>query len=57
MHKIYANIDKNAIDRMPTEHFDGRIITISTVAEADKATKYLEQFPIIGIDTGGHSSW
>ena len=41
MHKIYANIDKNAIDRMPTEHFDGRIITISTVAEADKATKYL----------------
>lgn len=51
MHKIYANIDKNTIDRMPTEHFDGRIITISTVAEADKATKYLEQFPIIGIDT------
>lgn len=51
MQKIYANIDKQTIEKMPRELFNGRIFTISTISEANKAVRYLEQFPIVGIDT------
>lgn len=51
MYKIHASIDKKDINDMPTELFGGRIFTISTVAEANKAAAYLKQFPVIGIDT------
>ena len=36
---------------MPLENFNGRIITVSTVSECDKATAYLQSFDFIGIDT------
>ncbi len=51
MLKIYANIDKRLIEQMPPVLFEGRIFTINTVEEADKAVKYLKTFPVIGIDT------
>ncbi len=51
MHKIYATIDKKDIGGMPAELFGGRIFTVSTIAEADKAAEYLKGFPVIGIDT------
>ena len=51
MHKIYANIDKLSINKMPVELFSGRIFTISTVSEAQKAVDYLKQFSILGLDT------
>lgn len=36
---------------MPTAAFDGRIITIDTVAETDKAVKALSGESVLGIDT------
>lgn len=51
MQKIYANIDKSLIEKMPIEHFRGRIIMISNTTEARKAVDYLKKFPAIGIDT------
>ena len=36
---------------MPIEIFNGRIFTISTISEAQKAVEYLKQFPILGLDT------
>lgn len=51
MQTIYANIDKSAIEQMETEQFDGRIITITTKTETDKAVSYLQSFPVVGIDT------
>lgn len=51
MQTIYANIDKQHIEKMPTILFDGRIFTITTVKEAQKAVSYLMRFPMLGIDT------
>ncbi len=51
MHKIYANIDKRMIDQMPLELFEGRIFTITTEKDTDKAVKYLSDFRLLGIDT------
>jgi len=51
MRKIYAQIDKRLVDEMPIEHFEGRIFTVSTVKECDKAVRYLEDFEFLGIDT------
>ncbi len=36
---------------MPLESFEGRIVTISTKSECDKATDYLKKFEFVGIDT------
>ena len=36
---------------MPLESFNGRIITVSTMSECDKATAYLQAFEFVGIDT------
>ena len=36
---------------MPQESFDGRIITVSTMSECDKATAYLQAYEFVGIDT------
>lgn len=44
-------IDKSEIATMPNVLFEGRIITIDTVAEAEKAVKALEKENILGIDT------
>ncbi len=36
---------------MPNAHFDGRIIVIDTVADAEKAAKALSHEKVLGIDT------
>ena len=51
MKKIYAQIDKRLVDEMPIEQFEGRIFTVSTVEECNKATRYLGDFELLGIDT------
>lgn len=51
MQTIHANIDKAAIEQMDTEQFDGRIITVTTKTETDKAVSYLQSFPVVGLDT------
>lgn len=51
MQKIYANFDKKSIEKLPIELFQGRIFTVSTVSETNKAVKYLRRFPMLGIDT------
>lgn len=51
MVEIYAQIDKRMVDQMPIEQFEGRIFTITTEQECDKAVAYLKDFDIIGLDT------
>lgn len=51
MQTIYAQIDKRDIDKMPPVLFEGRIITVSTEKEADKAVAYLHDFHELGLDT------
>ena len=51
MSKFRANIEKSEISTMPTVAFTGRIITIDTVADTDKAVKALSGEKLIGIDT------
>ena len=46
-----ARIEKSEISTMPTAVFQGRIITIDTAADVDKAVKALSQESIVGIDT------
>lgn len=46
-----SHIDKNEISGMPTILFQGRIITIDTPENADKAIRALYKEPLIGIDT------
>lgn len=51
MNHFEARIDKSAISTMPTVVFEGRIITIDTAADVDKAVKALSQESVVGIDT------
>lgn len=51
MSKFRANIEKSEISTMPTVAFTGRIITIDTVADTDKAVKALSGEKLLGIDT------
>ncbi len=52
MIKKYMNtITKEEIASLPIEEFKGRIITLITEKDADKAVAYLSKFPMIGIDT------
>lgn len=51
MNNFRANIEKSEISTMPTASFTGRIITIDTAADADKAVKALSKENILGIDT------
>lgn len=46
-----ANIEKSEIAGMPTVAFEGRIITIDTAEETDKAVKALSGERLLGIDT------
>ena len=46
-----AHIEKSTISTMPTTAFSGRIITIDTPEETDKAMKALSTECVIGIDT------
>ena len=44
-------ITKEEIAKLTVEEFKGRIITILSKEEADKAVEYLLRFPIVGFDT------
>lgn len=48
---IYNKIDKNDISVMPLVSFPGRIITIVSAGETDKAVDYLLDSDILGVDT------
>ena len=48
---IYSKFDKNLISALPTVLFTGRIITIISEADADKAVDYLLSCDILGVDT------
>ena len=51
MSNYRAHIEKSEISGMPTATFEGRIITIDTDADTDKAVKALSGERILGIDT------
>lgn len=51
MKTIYNKIDKKEIGALPRVLFEGRIITVLTEGEAQKAVDYLRTFPMLGIDT------
>lgn len=44
-------ISKEEIAQLPMEEFTGRIITITTKSDADKAVDYLQRFSATGFDT------
>ena len=44
-------ITKEEIAHLPIETFRGRIITIISESDANKAVAYLREFPIVGFDT------
>ena len=48
---IYTKFDKTLIMALPVVEFPGRIITILTAGEAERAVDYLLTQPILGIDT------
>ncbi len=48
---IYNKFDKNKLATLPPVTFPGRIITILSAGEAERAVDYLLTFPILGIDT------
>ena len=47
----HTKISKEEIAQMEIEVFRGRIITILSLEEANKAVSYLQKFSIVGIDT------
>ena len=49
--KYVNKISKEEISLLPLEEFKGRIITLLTEKEADKAVAYLSKYPMIGFDT------
>lgn len=48
---LYSRFDKKAITALPVVTFPGRIITIITAGEAEKAVDYLLSSDIMGVDT------
>jgi ribonuclease D len=48
---IYSRFDKKAITDLPVVTFPGKVITIITAGEAEKAVDYLLNSDIIGVDT------
>lgn len=48
---IYSRFDKKAITDLPVVVFPGRIITIMTPGEAEKAVNFLLSGDIMGVDT------
>lgn len=49
--KYVNKITKEEISLLPLEEFKGRIITLLTEKEADKAVAYLSKYSMIGFDT------
>ena len=48
---IYNKFDKQQIANLPKEEFKGRIFTITTERDAEKAVNYLMSQPILGFDS------
>lgn len=48
---IYRKYDKTKIGSLPRVSFEGRIVTVITEKEAEKAVDYLLSQPILGVDT------
>ena len=48
---IYNKFDKKKIGELPRVLFEGKIVVVLSVSEADKAVKYLLSCDILGIDT------
>ena len=48
---LYSKFDKKLIASLPVAEFGGRIITILTGGETDKAVRYLLTQPVLGVDT------
>lgn len=48
---IYNKFDKHFLSTLPRALFDGRIITICTPGETEKAVNYLLDSEILGVDT------
>ena len=48
---IYSHFDKKAITALPVVTFPGRVVTIITAGEAEKAVDYLLKSDIMGVDT------
>lgn len=51
MKTLYNKFDKNELNALPRAVFGGRIFTIQTEGEAQKAVDYLLTFPLLGVDT------
>ncbi len=51
MKTIYNKYDKQQIAKLPRVTFDGRIISVLSAAEAEKAVRYLLSADILGVDT------
>lgn len=51
MKTLYSKFDKTKIGQLPRILFPGRIITILTEAEAEKAVNYLMKADVLGFDT------
>lgn len=50
-HPITHSITKETLSQFPPEEFLGRIITIDTLQDAEKAVSYLNRFQEVGFDT------
>ncbi len=48
---LYNKFDKKAIPSLPVATFEGRIETIITPQDAEKAVNFLLQQPLLGVDT------
>ncbi|MCQ2094158.1 MAG: 3'-5' exonuclease domain-containing protein 2 [Bacteroidaceae bacterium] len=51
MKTIYEKFNKSIIQTLPRVLFEGRIFTVTTASEADRAVEYLLQQTILGFDT------
>lgn len=51
MRTLYNRFDKKEISLLPRALFGGRIFTIQTESEANKAVDYLLSFNLLGLDT------
>ncbi len=49
--KLYNKFDKNQLANLPQVKFEGRIISILSAGEAEKAVRYLLSAEILGVDT------
>ena len=48
---LYNKFEKGHISSLPVASFTGRIITILSAGETEKAVRYLLSMPILGVDT------